>query len=490
MKSTYSIFLSISVGVALCASAEAVRVMTSAEFTETYHANVARSFSQSLHRFQTDHFAGAPGFGYSGTILPYEDTPGLRENRERYKLSAGWFVRDTILTNSPEGIIIASGDAAGQRPPLPNRLPFLLFSPNVRQAGTNPVPLIVFMPGNGELGNDLNAQFRQQAIFETVTSSAFQARRPCYLLVPSVPKMFGTLKSPTAHRPSPIQNLLNDTILGVALAQQSPPVDTNRLYATGLSFGGSALYDFGRHYPGRYAALVPVAGHPADELAVHPTHPGRWWEFHNEEKEGKNEQFMAIQNAFKKRVVLQGGEFRVGTFPDRGHDAWSKAWREEAVWEWMFSKTADGSPALNADGGKAAPGAGLVSIAAKPLCTASVKGKDGKSGPERGADGLMATAYVSSRGLKAGEYWQAEFPEPVKGRLGLTFGNPDGSGAPTKARVNISEGAEFWTTVLPLNRGRDFEAFRPTRPVRFVRIISTAPDNAPEELIVRELVVE
>ena len=487
---------------AFCAVAAPKRVLTPAEYAKAYHAHIAQSFSNSLHRLPFDRSPGAPGYGYPGTIQPYKDTPGLRENREYYNLCAGWFVRDPIPPDSPEGIIIAYSNGAGKHPPFPDRLPFLLFTPDASR--TNPVPLVVFLPGNEELGKDLNRQFRQNIIFERVTSKAFQERHPCYLLVVSVPSEFTSLQGGIPCRPSLIQNLINDAILGVALAQQSPPVDTNRLYATDLSFGAGGVYDFGRCYPGRYAAFVPISGSPTAELDVHPDRPGNWWEFYNE-GEIRNQKYHAFLETFRNRVRLQGGEYRVGTFPEKGHNAWDRAWREDVVWDWMFSKTADGTPV-----GKVPPRLDTSSppqegkrppprepatpprevIRVRPTCTASVKGEDGATGPERGADGLLSTAYVSARGLKTGEYWQTEFPEPVAGRISLTFGNSSGAGAPKKAKVEVSAEGKAWTTALWLDKGKSVESFTQTRPVRFVRVTSTAPAAAPETLIVRNLVVE
>ncbi len=40
---------------------------------------------------------------------------------------------------------------------------------------------------------------------------------------------------------------------------------------------------------------------------------------------------------FQKRC----GEFCVGTYPDTGHNVWDKAWREDFLWEGLFSKTND-----------------------------------------------------------------------------------------------------------------------------------------------------
>lgn len=103
-----------------------------------------------------------------------------------------------------------------------------------------------------------------------------------------------------------------------------------------------------------------------------------------------------------ERIVRAGGgDFRRSTFPDRGHDAWSKAWREDAVWDWMFSKRADGRA-----GASAAP-------PLKAVCTANVPGADDAHGPDRAADGLDATCYVSRDPVSRGDWWMAEFAVPV-----------------------------------------------------------------------------
>ena len=436
--------------------------------------------------------AGAPGHGYPGKILPYEASKELGANMRLYGLTAGWYVRDAVTADFSERPALDYYAAKNNRA-FPDRVPFLLYAPKAAGGGGKgaaaAVPMLVFLPGEGEMGTDLNKQFNQKTIIEKVTSKAFQDRWPCYLLIPSPPEQFRSLMDGLPHRPSLAQNLINDAILSVALARQQPPVDTNRLYITGLSYGGSGAYAFGLKFPGRYAAVVPVSASAMDEEDLNPARPGNWWLFGNEgDYQGKGAEARQIE-AFQSRVKALGGDFRIGMFPDGGHDAWNRAWREDTMWEWMFSKTADGAPVYNANGTVVRRAARLISNAPKPACTASVPGQDEGSGPERGADGLLTTAYVSARGLTAGEYWQAEFPEPVKGNFWLTLGKPDGSGAPAKAHVSVSEDGMAWLTVLSL-RGKVSGGFTPNRPVRFLRIVSTAPEDAPEVLIVRNVVVE
>ena len=71
-----------------------------------------------------------------------------------------------------------------------NHLQGMLFTP--KPVGTSALPMVVYIPGNGELG-DLSRQFRQKAILERVTSSAFQEKYPCFLLAVSPPKTATTI---------------------------------------------------------------------------------------------------------------------------------------------------------------------------------------------------------------------------------------------------------------------------------------------------------
>lgn len=66
----------------------------------------------------------------------------------------------------------------------------LLFTP--KPVGMNPLPMVVYIPGKGEIG-DISRQFRQRAIFDRVTSPAFQEKYPCFLLALTPPAKATTL---------------------------------------------------------------------------------------------------------------------------------------------------------------------------------------------------------------------------------------------------------------------------------------------------------
>lgn len=160
-----------------------------------------------------------------------------------------------------------------------NPLKAMLFTP--KPVGMSALPMVVYIPGNGELG-DVERQFRQKAIFARVTSSAFQEKYPCYLLALSPPKTATTILGGMPGHPTALQKAIREFVLDVCRLQKRPRVDLSRLYLTGFSYGGIGAYALGQHFPADFAAVVPIAALPPLPEYFSKEHPGNWWHFHNE----------------------------------------------------------------------------------------------------------------------------------------------------------------------------------------------------------------
>jgi dienelactone hydrolase len=422
------------------------------------------------------HASHHPGDGYPGRLTAYEATPELQMKMDRFNLTAGWFRRAPI---NPETYRYEP-----HRCPV-NELPYLLFSPG---RGRRPVPMVLYFGGTGEHGTNLVDQFRQTTVFEKVTSPDFQKRHPCYLFAPMLPKG-GAIRSGQTESPSNLSDLVCDAMYAVIKSLDDPPVDVNRLYLTGLSWGAVVSWELPRGFPGRFAASVPVSGSQGAGM-IPKTKPGNYWLLYNESAYRTPEAKQTLVD-LAQTIEERGGDFRVATFPDVGHDAWSKAWREDRVWDWMFSKTTDGRPV------DAVPAAGPRSVAPKQssgalldgvVCTASQPGADAGHGPERAADNLDATCYVSAGPMKRGDWWRVEFPEPVTGRIVVHSGTRDGADRLSAGRVEVSRDGRFWNRAAPFSRTTGTCAFIQRSPIRHLRVL---PEPAkPEVLTLREIGVE
>ncbi len=167
----------------------------------------------------------------SGRIGRYPDVRGIRTDLHRYGLEAGVY-------SAPDG----------------RRVSFLFRRAKVSRPA--PLPLLLYLPGSGEVGTDLSRQFSQRTIFERVCSPVFQMNHPCHFLALSPPEGVTTLLGGVPGHPTADQGLLMSAVDAVVASCAHPPVDTNRLYATGLSFGGNGVYALASRFPGRFAALL------------------------------------------------------------------------------------------------------------------------------------------------------------------------------------------------------------------------------------------
>ena len=416
-----------------------------------------------------------PGHGYPGKLEPYDETSELKARMERFGLTSGWFRRAPLPP---------SGEYRFNPKKCPaNELPYLLFSP---KRGRKPVPMVLYFGGTGEHGTNLVDQFKQTTVFEKVADPDFQKRHPCYIFAPMLPKGGAIRTGQPAGHASNLADLTSDAMYAVIATLNSPPVDMNRIYVTGLSWGGAAAFEMSCGYPGRFAACVPVSCIQSPGR-IPKERPGNYWMLYNETSYQSEWSQSAIRD-IEGRVKGGGGDFRQSTFPDTGHDAWSKAWREDGVWEWMFSKTADGKPVGSGTGPrptspKPAAGAFLEDV----VCAASKPGMDDGHGPERAADGLDATCYVSGEPMGRGDWWMIEFAEPVKGRITVHSGTRSGEGRLSSGRVEVSRDGRLWSRAGGFSRRTGDCSFVQRSGIKFLRVL---PEPAkPETLTLREITV-
>jgi predicted peptidase len=115
-------------------------------------------------------------------------------------------------------------------------------------------------------------------------------------------------------------------------------VDENRIYVTGLSMGGWATWDLAMAYPGYFAAIAPVCGrinrnYPrrADELKSMPV-----WAFH-----GAADDVVPVTDAAKMIRLLQdaGGNARITIYPGANHDSWTETYNNPELYEWLLKQS-------------------------------------------------------------------------------------------------------------------------------------------------------
>lgn len=358
----------------------------------------------------------------------------------------------------------------------------LLSSP--KPVGRAKLPLIVYFPGRGERGN-VAKQFRQRILFDRVLDKGFQEKYPCYLLAISPPESVTTLHGGMPGHPSAMQRMVHDLIFAVVRIASNPSIDANRIYLTGFSYGGNAVYALAFHYPGEFAAALPIAALPPLAEYFDKTHPGNWWHFHNDGDYTRNDIGMRELESFCDNVNSAGGDFRIGVYPELGHNAWSKAWREDEAWMWMFSKSLAGVAKPITSNARQLAGASISFVGAES--SASVEGRDAGSGPERVLDGLENTAYCPSRALEKGDWWMVHLANPVVGRVKIVSGLHDGSLKLKSAFVEISSDGRRWRKISAFSPKTGICRFSASSSFAWIRV--KCGGAKPQKAVLRRLII-
>lgn len=125
---------------------------------------------------------------------------------------------------------------------------YRLFVPKDYSA-TRQYPLLVALHGVGEKGNDNAIQVDREDLASTWIADSLQARVPHFVLVPQCPTNMSW------------GGAANDGIFAIIDSlKREFRLDTNRLYAVGLSMGARGTFNLLASRPGYFAAAVPCAG--------------------------------------------------------------------------------------------------------------------------------------------------------------------------------------------------------------------------------------
>ncbi|MGH8253976.1 MAG: dienelactone hydrolase family protein [Steroidobacteraceae bacterium] len=194
---------------------------------------------------------------------------------------------------------------------------FLLFLPSGFQAhGKTRYPLLIFLHGSGEAGDDLEK-------VKAHGPPEFVASRPDFPFI---------VASPQSASDSTFDPVALNAMLDELLARL--PIDKDRVYLTGLSLGGIWSYGWASRNPERFAAIAPVCGRwdPGDacKLKNMPI-----WAFH-----GALDDAVPIEGdkAMIAAINACGGNAKLSVYPDIGHNVWDAAYGEPKLYEWLLQQ--------------------------------------------------------------------------------------------------------------------------------------------------------
>lgn len=211
-------------------------------------------------------------------------------------------------------------------------LPYGILSPLKTEANKK-YPLVIFLHGAGERGNDNEQHFKHiQLLFTTNTLNKF----PCFVVAPQCPKnnvwsqlTQGKSLSASPTRPMKLFLELYDQIL------KDYPIDPARIYVTGISMGGFGTWDLLARFPDRFAAAVPICGGGDEKTAARIKHIPVWV-FH-----GALDDIVspALSRKMVSALQAQGAAPGYTEYPGIKHSSWYQAYKEPMLMTWLFKQT-------------------------------------------------------------------------------------------------------------------------------------------------------
>ncbi|HET9823804.1 MAG TPA: prolyl oligopeptidase family serine peptidase [Chitinophagaceae bacterium] len=193
-------------------------------------------------------------------------------------------------------------------------------------------PLVIFLHGSGERGNDNEAQLKWGVM--SFATDENMVKHPALVIAPQCPeKMNWSNFSRTDMKLQTTAAKPMELLIGlIHQAIKTLPVDTNRIYITGLSMGGYGTYDAIERYPHLFAAAVPVCG-AGDTTKVSSIAHMPIWIFHGAEDPAVN----PIYSLYMLQALTRAGAHPGFTqYPETGHFSWLAAYSDERMLEWLF----------------------------------------------------------------------------------------------------------------------------------------------------------
>ena len=216
-------------------------------------------------------------------------------------------------------------------------MPYRMLSPSEIESGKE-YPLVLFLHGSGERGNDNEKQLAHGAsIFSNPVNSD---KYPAFVVFPQCKEKYWTGKIDEQFfmpgSPVPPESKAEETLMElINHLIANNPIDKNRIYIVGISMGGIAAYDLVCRHPDIFTAAVPICG------AVNPERLSdarnvKFMIFHGEEDD---EVPSYCSREAYKALNSVGANVEYIEFAGIGHDCWSSAFNYPTLLSWLFSQS-------------------------------------------------------------------------------------------------------------------------------------------------------
>jgi len=205
-------------------------------------------------------------------------------------------------------------------------LQYLLYTPKDDQGSEHKWPIVLFLHGMGERGADLEL-LKLHGIPKIIEGGM---DFPFLVVSPQCPE-----DTIWANELDALHALLENII-------KNYPIDTSRIYLTGLSMGGNGSWRLAAAYPSMFAAVVPICGwaNPSigfpERIHVLKNVPVRAYH-------GAEDEVVPLQGSQELVDVLKTnqGNVKFTVYPDTDHDSWTRTYENPELYEWLLQQKND-----------------------------------------------------------------------------------------------------------------------------------------------------
>ncbi|MFL3008575.1 MAG: prolyl oligopeptidase family serine peptidase [Candidatus Neomarinimicrobiota bacterium] len=197
-------------------------------------------------------------------------------------------------------------------------LKYHIYFPNNYHDSDTKFPLVLFLHGAGERGDDLRL-VEKHGIPKMINNGI---NFPFITVAPQCPKF--------QYWSEPVN--VKTLLLLVEEIIKKNKVDIERIYATGLSMGGYGTLAIAKERPDLFSAIIPVCG-GLDTTDIERLKDIPIWLFH-----GAEDKVVPVENSELIYDLLKpiNPEIKITIYKGINHNSWEMTYNNQNIYDWML----------------------------------------------------------------------------------------------------------------------------------------------------------